>query len=370
MDVKGCYNSTGNFDPELYYISIYDNVPSRYEYGVDDDYELEISEMNMDKISDLFTKIEHIRNYNADYLENESEVKKTTPDMDAFPWDISAKPNQRYIVFAADDMVIHLNKSKIAIYYNSDIKAIEEISKLAKEIFNRFPIEEPESKEGKVNLIKVYQGDYYTSEKDVKPKTVDVNENYNDDFLPIDKDITDFLKDRSSGLILLYGTMGSGKTSYIRHLISAVPKEYIIVPNSIAQRLGDPDLTTFITDHTDSVFILEDCEQLLEDREENQFNNAIATILNMADGLLSDIVNIKFICTFNAPITKIDPALLRKGRCIAKYEFGKLTADKVRILNEKYSLGHSEIKDMTLAEVYNPDKPDYSEETKQFKIGF
>ena len=118
------------------------------------------------------------------------------------------------------------------------------------------------------------------------------------------------------------------------------------------------------------MFILEDCEQLLEDRGENQFNNAIATILNMADGLLSDIVNIKFICTFNAPITKIDPALLRKGRCMAKYEFGKLHADKVKILNDKYNLGHTEIKDMTLAEVYNPDKKDYTEETKQIKIGF
>ena len=367
MDVKGCYNAQGNFDPELFYISLYNDVPCKYEYGVDDDYELEIKEMSLDKIKDLFTNIEHVRLYNADYLENESEVKKSVETQ--FPWELDAKPNQKYIVFAADHMVIHLNKSKVAIYYHED-RNHEEIANLGKELFNRFPIEEQESKEGKVNLIKVYQGDYYTSEKDVKPKTVDIQENYNDDFIPIDKDITNFLKDRSSGLILLYGTMGSGKTSYIRHLISAVPKEYIIVPNSIAQRLGDPDLTTFITDHTDSVFILEDCEQLLEDREENQFNNAIATILNMADGLLSDIVNIKFICTFNAPITKIDPALLRKGRCIAKYEFGKLHADKVQILNEKYNLGHKEIKDMTLAEVYNPDKPDYTEETKQVKIGF
>lgn len=90
----------------------------------------------------------------------------------------------------------------------------------------------------------------------------------------------------------------------------------------------------------------------------------------MADGLLSDIVNIKFICTFNAPITKIDPALLRKGRCVAKYQFGPLKADKVRVLNEKYNLGHKKIKDMTLAEIYNPDKPDYTEKTKEKKIGF
>ena len=367
MNVRGCYNSNGNFEPELYYISLYDNIPCKYEYDVDDDYELEISEMKIDKIKHLFKNISHVRSYVADYLQNESEVKKCTET--EFLWADEAKPNQRYIVFAADNMVVYVKKNGIVIYYPEQ-EDVEKIAELAKTAFECFPVEVPESKEGKVNLIKVYQGDYYTSEKDVKPKTVDINENYNDDFLPIDKDITAFLKNRSSGLILLYGDMGSGKTSYIRHLISAVPKEYIIVPNSIAQRLGDPDLTSFITDHTDSVFILEDCEQLLEDREENQFNNAIATILNMADGLLSDIVNIKFICTFNAPITKIDPALLRKGRCVAKYQFGPLKADKVCVLNEKYNLGHKKIKDMTLAEVYNPDKPDYTEKTKEKKIGF
>lgn len=369
MDIRGCYNCNGNFDPELYYISIYNNVPSKYEYAVDDDYELEISEMTLDKIAHLFKEITHVRTYVADYLQNESEVSKTS-QMDPIDAILrnEPEPNQRYIVFAADNMVVHVKKSGVVLYYNEK-ENIEEKAKFAKEIFDSFPKEAPESREGKVSLIKVYQGDYYTSEKQVKPKIINVEENYNDDFLPIDKDITAFLKDRSSGLILLYGDMGSGKTSYIRHLISAVPKEYIIVPNSIAQRLGDPDLTTFITDHTDSVFILEDCEQLLEDRSENMFNNAIATILNMADGLLSDIVNIKFICTFNAPIGKIDPALLRKGRCVAKYKFGKLCKEKVAVLNDKYQLGHEKIEDMTLAELYNPDSVDYTEKQTR-KIGF
>lgn len=368
MDARACYNANGNFDPELYYIAIYGTVPCKYEYGVDDDYELDIKEMKLEKIKHLFPKIEHVHTYLADYLENESEVQKVGFET-VFPSDNSAKPNQAYIVFAVDHRVFHINKSKIAVYYPS-FEDVNKIAEFAKEIFNTFPIEEPESKEGKISLIKVYQGDYYTSEKDVKPKIVNIEENYNDDFLPIDKDITEFLKDRSSGLILLYGDPGTGKTSYIRHLISAVPKEYIIVPINIAERLGDPDLTTFITDHTDSVFILEDCEKLLETREENPFNNAISTILNMADGLLSDVVNIKFICTFNAPITEIDKALVRKGRCVAKYQFTKLKADKVKVLNEKYNLGHTKIEDMTLADVYNADKPDYTEDVKQTKIGF
>lgn len=154
-------------------------------------------------------------------------------------------------------------------------------------------------------------------------------------------------------------------------MCSNIPKDYVIVPNSVASRLGDPDFISYITSCKDYVFILEDCEQLLMDREDNPWNNAITTILNMADGLLSDIVNIKFICTFNAAVDKIDPALLRKGRCFAKYEFKELCEEKVEKLNDKYNLGIKDIKPMTLAEVYNTEKTDYSEENKsKKKIGF
>lgn len=367
MDVRACYNCNGNFDAELFYVSVYDNLPCKYEYAVDDDFELELTEMSLDKIKHLFKNITQIRTYTADYVQNESEVKKA--EGVKFPWDSSAKPNQKSIVFAADDMVFYIKNNGIVTYYpqSMDISAVME---LTQKTFNLFPRKEIESKAGKVSLVKAYQGDYYTSEQEVKPKIIDVEENYNDDFLPIYNKVVEFLEDRSSGLVLFWGNPGTGKTSIIRHLISAVPKEYIVVPLSIASRLGDADLTTFITDHTDSVFILEDCEKLLEDRGENPFNDSISTILNMADGLLSDIVNIKFICTFNAPLTRIDPALLRKGRCIAEYKFTELKAEKVAVLNEKYNLGHTEIKDMSLAEVYNANSPDFTEEKKEIKIGF
>lgn len=139
----------------------------------------------------------------------------------------------------------------------------------------------------------------------------------------------------------------------------------------MASRLGDPDFISYVTSCKDYVYILEDCEQLLMDRVDNPWNNAITTILNMADGLLSDMINIKFICTFNAEVDRIDKALLRKGRCFAKYEFKELSEDKVAKLNEKYNLGIEEIRPMTLAEIYNSEKTDYSEPKKKAnKIGF
>ena len=361
MDWLKAYRN-GNFDPELWYVCLYNEIPNRYEYTVPDNMMIDTSKISIEPIANKFKNINYCRVYNQTVINDASEAQKS---QNIFDLDFN---HSGYITFNADNKVIRINRDTVSIWYNNE--SLEDLEALAKDLFDSYNRKEENSALDKINLIKCYQGDYFTSENDIKHTVIDIDENYNDDFKEIDKTIVSFLNDRSSGLVMLHGVVGSGKTNYIRHLISTVQKEYIIVPFSIAMRLGDPDLISFITEHTDSVFILEDCEQLLEDRDDNPFNNAISTILNMADGLLSDVCNIKFICTFNADIDKIDPALLRKGRCVTKYEFEKLSADKVAKLNEKYNLGHSKIEPMTLAEVYNSNKPDYTENSNKLKIGF
>ena len=366
MDPFKAYNYAGNFDAELFYIVVYNKIPNKFCYSPADSMERDIAEIKLDYIKDLFHRIDGIRHYDELEENDPSEVELFENEEGEIK--LKSESGSSFTV-AADNRVYLIKCDEIKIFYGAD-DDLEVIKNLAKEMFERFPKKKEEEKRAKVKLIKVYQGDYFTSVKDIKPTSINIEENYNDDFKKVYEDTVNFLNERSSGLILYWGCPGSGKTTLIRHLINNVPKEYIIVPNSIASRLGDPDLVSFITDNTDSVFILEDCEQLLEDRSENPFNNAITTILNMADGLLSDICNIKFICTFNAQLSKIDPALLRKGRCAAKYEFSKLSEDKVKLLNEKYNLGHEKIEAMTLAEVYNADKTDYSEKEQDLKIGF
>lgn len=354
MNLNNCYNTNGNLVPELYYTERFGQLPNTFEFDFTNGNVLEGEKITEDIILNHFPSAEIIRVY----CECDSFIEKNKTEEE-----MSNK-----ITFILDNILVVVYWRYVNIYYKNE--PIDKIKSLAKEVYGLFSIKDKEPKKATVSLIKCYQGDYFTSEKDINCVEINIDENYNDDFKSVYKDIENFLNEASSGIVLLHGGIGTGKTNFIRYLCTAIPKEYIIVPNSIANRLTDPDLVSFITDHTDSVFILEDCEQLLEAREDNPFNNAISTILNMADGLLSDICNIKFICTFNASISKIDPALLRKGRCAAKYEFKKLCAEKVAVLNEKYNLGHTEIKDMTLAEVYNSDKTDYSENNNDLKIGF
>lgn len=264
-----------------------------------------------------------------------------------------------------NDVFYVIESDTISIYYDKDNPYL-----LYKEIYEMLPKKEVKPKEAEIKLV-AYSSEYYTISSKIKSSSIDIDENYNDDFKPVFEDITNFLSDRKSGLIILRGEKGTGKTSLIRYLISTVPKNYILVTNAVAEHLASPEFISFMLDHKDSVFILEDCEQILMKRTDGfGANGAIANILNMSDGLMSDIFNVKFICTFNADIEKIDEALLRKGRCFANYEFKPLNVNKTKFLLNKLGIKVDKVQEMTLADIYNYEDSNYSENKPSKKIGF
>lgn len=202
-------------------------------------------------------------------------------------------------------------------------------------------------------------------------KTVDLNvkENYNDD-LPDDK-IKEFLQaENESGLLILHGKPGTGKTTYIRNLIRELnDKDFLILDSSVFDNITDSSFIQLLLEYKDYVVILEDCESMLADRTDG--NNKMASLLNLSDGILGDAFNLKFICTFNADINRIDQALLRKGRMKVKYEFKKLSKDKVKVLSDKYKLNIPEdkITDMYLSDIFNYNSDNGAQKDVK-KIGF
>src|SRR6478736_3231182 len=170
---------------------------------------------------------------------------------------------------------------------------------------------------------------FYT--EDVKTENLEINieELYNDDFLEINAIIEDSMEQEKSGLILLHGTPGTGKTSYIKNLISKFRKNnFIFVQNEFIKDLLNPDFISFLLKNRNSILIIEDAEKVITSRESLNESSVVSTILQLTDGLFSDFLNIKIICTFNTNIDKVDKALLRKGRMIANYEFKPLTVEK------------------------------------------
>ncbi len=202
-----------------------------------------------------------------------------------------------------------------------------------------------------------------------KPK-LSIDDNYNDDFKEIHQTILGRLsKKNDKGLVLLHGMPGTGKTSYIRHLISSLKKDVIFLPPNMATAITNPDLISILIENPNSIFVIEDAENIVVDREKNG-NSPVSVLLNISDGLLSDCLNIQIICSFNTDISKIDNALMRKGRLIAKYEFKELAVEKARRLSEKLGFNSDINSPMALAAIYNQNEKDFQQVRKTNSIGF
>ena len=173
-------------------------------------------------------------------------------------------------------------------------------------------------------------------------------------------------------MVLFHGIAGSGKTNYIKWLTSQIPnKKFIFVPTSVIGSLTDPSFMGLLIENNNSVLVLEDCENYIAERTAlNSNTDVVSSILNIADGFLSDVIECQLICTFNSDISKIDPALLRKGRLIAEYKFKELTIEKCNSYLRATDRDFTVDKPYSLAELTNIDVKELKEQQQGTKIGF
>jgi hypothetical protein len=243
-------------------------------------------------------------------------------------------------------------------------KKTERVEKIMNEFIKMIiPVKKEES--GCLNLLCQTESGFELNECSIKKPDIDFGINYNEEFRQIHDLIVDKLSvNKSKGLVLLHGIAGSGKTTYIRYLINCLKKRVIYIPPNMTNAISDPGVIKFFVKHPDSVLVIEDAENVLTKRTASS-SQAVSNVLNLTDGLLSDCANIQIVATFNTDILNIDPALLRKGRLIAKYEFKPLDEDRAKRLSEK--LGVKIEGNNTLADIYNAEDKSFVEKKQ---IGF
>ncbi len=185
---------------------------------------------------------------------------------------------------------------------------------------------------------------------DLNPFDLNVETHYNDD-LP-HASIVGTLKENQAGLLLFYGEPGTGKSSYIEHIVCKANKTVIMLSPKIANSLDDPNLIGILVQYPNSIIVIEDAEQLLGARDSGISSSGISLLLGITDGLLRSL-NIQVIATFNTSILNIDKAVLRRGRCKMLYEFKPLTIDKARVLAAELGIEPVKIdRPTTLADIY------------------
>ncbi|MFZ4647870.1 MAG: AAA family ATPase, partial [Gemmataceae bacterium] len=223
-----------------------------------------------------------------------------------------------------------------------------------------------------IYLIQSGLGGLHTERVEITPPDIDVTLHYNDDFPPVHERLVSLLQTpKSKGLVLLHGEPGTGKTTYIKLLSSLVKKDMLILPPYMTNFLTAPEFIPFLLDHRESVLIIEDAERILQSREAGGDTNSVSNILNLTDGLLADCMHIQVIATFNASKSLLDKALLRKGRLMVDYAFGKLARDKANKLLETLGYDYRTTLAMTLADIFNLEDQTVSGDRGDVaKVGF
>jgi SpoVK/Ycf46/Vps4 family AAA+-type ATPase len=176
-----------------------------------------------------------------------------------------------------------------------------------------------------------------------------------------------FIEEETENLMLLHGDPGTGKSNYIKHIITNSKKKVIYIAPSMLSVISSPQFVTFMMKNKDSILLIEDAEEVLSiDR-----NSATNNLLGLTDGFLKDSLGLKVIATFNCDIGRIDPALMRKGRMYLEYKFDKLTIEECENLMKFLNIPRTIKEPMTLAELFNEeDNHAESNSFEERRIGF
>ncbi|MGI0105602.1 AAA family ATPase [Salinimicrobium sp. WS361] len=270
-----------------------------------------------------------------------------------------------YSYVLEDEIVVYKDNDEITVFFN---KEDHELLKDTFSFTNSLKI--AEDKGARINLI-ISQPHGLDNKKIkfAKPE-LDLKEVYNDDFTEYHKKIFSILEENDrSGLHLLYGKPGTGKSTYLKYLCGILNKEITFLPGQMAQNLDNVAMTRYLIKNPNCVLIIEDAEELIVSRD-HQRNSNLAMILNITDGILGESLGIQIIATFNTDVKNIDPALKRKGRLKSAYEFKPLSPEKANALLREQNTDYYASKEMTLAEIYNISEEEQYKSPQRKAVGF
>lgn len=152
-------------------------------------------------------------------------------------------------------------------------------------------------------------------------------------------------------ITLIEGPPGTGKTRAVTAILAALcnTARIVIVPSHMVAELSGPDLIgSLIGWAAPTVLVLEDADQAMLSREvasekDKELNTgALASLLNLSDGLVGSLCNFRIVATTNAKVQDIDPALLRPGRLLCRVHITSLDRETAaKVIDRETQLGEA-----------------------------
>lgn len=182
--------------------------------------------------------------------------------------------------------------------------------------------------------------------------------------------INDLNSESPSGrIVIMRGPAGTGKTHLIRAMLLQVPDAmFVLISPEVVTNLAGPELLPLLMNYRGGstgpiVLVLEDADRCLVTRADENMS-LIQSLLNLGDGILGSLLDIRIVATTNADELKMEPAIMRPGRLskmldVNHVDFETATSIFTRLLpgvampeTLKKDNPHNPLK-MTLAEVYS-----------------
>lgn len=135
----------------------------------------------------------------------------------------------------------------------------------------------------------------------------------------------------SGRITVMRGSPGTGKTHLIRAMLLEVTDAlFVLVNPDMIVDLAGPELLPLLLSYRGGregpiVLVLEDADRCLVTRAADNISS-IQSLLNMGDGILGSMLDLRIIATTNAKKLELEEAITRKGRISRDMEVGPLDA--------------------------------------------
>ena len=196
----------------------------------------------------------------------------------------------------------------------------------------------------------------------VRVKETSFNEVYYNADLP-DNKIKDLLYSDKRENIVLYGNSGTGKTHYIKSLITKYQDlDFYLLNVTTLYYLLDPGFINFLINNRNAVYIIEDCETEIIDSK----NSILKNFVNLFKGIVESNYKSKFIFIFNSLRIPVNPEF--NSIIDLSYKFDTLDVDRCNLVLKSLGKTSEVSKSTLLGDLFKLE--DNTTEIETNRVGF